>query len=917
MIPSDVVSPFRRIVAMFAARRHDADLNDEIQEHLDLIAQEHVRRGMSPDAARAAARREFGGIEPMKERYRDQRGLPFVDSLRQDLRFAGRTFVKAPGLMLVVLVTLALGIGANTAAFSVLNAVILRPLPLPHPEQLFVVAPPTPTAVPQRLSFSMFERLRDAAPAPAQIAATSRVAVMYAVEGASAPERVRTQLVSGEYFAALGVTASSGRLLTPADNRVPGGHPVAVISNQWWRRRFGAAPDVVGRQLLVNGTSFTVVGIAAAPFEGTWVDAPADLWIPLMMQHDVRYAQNYSSHGDDDTKPWVTQGSLEWLQGIGRASTADWPAVGAALKLAYQQGMAQQAAPFSADSPTRAFYLQRRITLNRFANGASNQRDRLVTPLLALLGMVGLILLVACANTANLLLARASARQREIAIRLSMGASRGRLVRQLLTESTMLVAAAAASGLIVARWFASVLMAGMTGSATAPALLDVRVLAFTAGVSFATAMLFGLLPAVRSVDVAVADTLRADARTMTRSGSRFSARELLVVGQVALSLVLVVGAALCARSLRYLSQVPLGFDVSHVVSVAMNTRAAHYEVRDLAALHARLIERVAALPGVRSAAVAECQLVAGCRNSSTIRVPGYDPPPGERLQVNEGHVGLGYFSTVGIPLIAGRDFEARDRAPCVKNISTGCDIPAAAIVNRALADRYFPGRDAVGQRFNYGGMQAIEIVGVVEDARVMSVQEPPTPTAFYPLREADAHAAALEVATLGDPAELVSAVRQALLAVEPSLPVSSVRPLSQQVGRNIDSERFIAALTAGFGMLALGLASFGLFGVMSYTVTGRTPELGVRLALGAQPVQVLWMVFRESLVVVAGGIAVGIPIVLIASRAIAGMLVGLDAADAGTIASAAGVLLAAAALAAFFPAWRASRVDPMAALRHE
>jgi ABC-type antimicrobial peptide transport system permease subunit len=272
---------------------------------------------------------------------------------------------------------------------------------------------------------------------------------------------------------------------------------------------------------------------------------------------------------------------------------------------------------------------------------------------------------------------------------------------------------------------------------------------------------------------------------------------------------------------------------------------------------------------------------------------------------------------VGIPIIAGRDFEVRDRAPCVKNASTGCDAPAAAVVNRAMVDRFFPGRDAVGQRFHYGGMQDIEIVGVVEDARVMAVQEPPVPTAFYPLRDADVHAAALEVATLADSSELVSAVRQALLDVEPSLPVSSVRPLSQQVSRNIDSERFIAALTAGFGLLALGLASFGLFGVMSYTVTGRTPELGVRLALGAQPAQVLWMVFKESLAVVAVGISVGIPIVLIASRAMAGMLVGLSAADAGTIAGAGGVLLASAALAAFFPAWRASRVDPMVALRHE
>jgi predicted permease len=530
--------------------------------------------------------------------------------------------------------------------------------------------------------------------------------------------------------------------------------------------------------------------------------------------------------------------------------------------------------------------------------------------------MVVLVLVIACANTANLLMARASARQREIAIRLSMGASRGRLVRQLLTESTVLAAAATGSGLVIARWFAGELMARMTGTTTAPALLDVRVLAFTAVVSVATAILFGILPALRTVDVGVADALKVDARTMVGGASRFTARQALVAGQIALSLVLVVGAALCARSLRFLSHVELGFDANHVVSVAINTRAARYETRDLPRLYARLIERVEALPGIRSAAVAECQLVAGCRNSSVITIRGYDPPPGERMRVWESHVGPHYFSTVGIPLIAGRDFDARDSAPCQRQAAQGCDAPAAAIVNHAMATHFFPGRGAVGQRFRYGA-QDIEIVGIVEDARVIAVQEAAAPMAFYPLRHTDVHATAFEVATLADPAGLVTEVRTALRDVEPSLPVSSVRTLSEQVGRNIDAERFIAALTAGFGALALGLASFGLFGVMSYTVARRTPELGVRLALGAQPIEVLWMVFRESLVVVMIGICAGLPMVVLGSRAIAGMLVGLVAADAATIVGAGAVLLAVACAASFFPAWRASRVDPMVALRHE
>jgi predicted permease len=906
-----------RVASLFETRHREAELTDEIQAHLDLLAEAHVRDGMAPAEARAAAHRDFGGVEQIKETYRDERGLPFIDALRQDLRFAIRTFLKAPGLTLVVVVTLALGIGANTATFSVLNAVLLRPLPVPEPAQLFVVSPPTPTAVPQRVSFPMFERLRAATPAPAAIASNSRVASMYAVINGGEPERASVHLVSGEYFSTLGVAASAGRLFTPSDNRVAGGHPVAVISDQWWRRRFGAAPDVVGRSLTVNGTTMTIVGIAQAGFSGTWVDTLVDLWIPLVMQHDLRYAQNYSSHDGDDTRPFVEQENIEWLQVIGRASPADWDRVGAALKLAYQQGVAQQAAPYSQDSLTRAFFLQQRIALEPFSRGASNQRARLTPPLFALLAMVVLVLLIACGNTANLLLARASARRREIAIRLSMGASRGRLVRQLLTESTMLAAVATGGGIAIARWFAAELMRNMTRNATsaAPDILDVRVLAFTAVVSIATALLFGFLPALRTVDVAVADTLRVDTRTMA-AGARFNARQALVACQVALSLVLVVGAALSARSVQYLSHVDLGFDAEHVMSVAINTRAGRYPEAALSALHARLIARVESLPGVRSAAASECQLVAGCRNSSGIRIDGYQPRDGERVNVLESHVGLRYFSTVGIRLAAGRDFGERDRAPCKRKSQISCDRPAAAIINQAMATRFFSERGAIGRIFRYG-TQDIEIVGIVEDARVSAVQEPSTPMAFYPLRDSDVHAAVIEVAAIGDPVAIAGELRKALLEVEPALPVSSVRTLSEQVSRNIDQERFVAGLTAAFGLLALGLASFGLFGVMSYSVARRTPELGVRLALGAPPLGVLWMVFRESLVLVAIGIGAGLPMVFGASRAIAGMLIGVGAADPATIAGASGVLLAVASAAAFLPAWRASRVDPMVALRHE
>ena len=485
---------------------------------------------------------------------------------------------------------------------------------------------------------------------------------------------------------------------------------------------------------MVNGTAMTIVGVAAAGFSGTWVDASVDLWIPLVMQHDLRYAQNYSSHDGDDTRPFAEQENIEWLQVIGRASPADLDRVGAALKLAYQQGVAQQAAPHhrilrpgrlsAAADRARAVQLR-----------ASNQRARL-TPLLPCCDGC-LVLRIASGKTSNLLRARAWARRSETAIRLSMGASRARIVRQLLTESTVLAAVATGGGVALAQAFATGLMQQMTRNAasSAPAILDVRVLAFTAVVSMATALLFGLLPALRTVDVGVADTLRIDTRTIA-TGARFTARQALVACQVALSLVLVVGAALCARSVRYLSQVDVGFDTDHVVSVAINTRAGGYSEAALPALYARLVARVESLPGVRSASASECQLVAGCRNSSGIRIDGYQARDGERISIQESHVGRRYFSTVGIRLIAGRDFDDRDQAPCKRTGPRPCDRPAAAIVNQSMATRFFSERGALGRVFHYGAQD----IDVGTSRTRASVRSGALDTvAFYPLRDSDVH----------------------------------------------------------------------------------------------------------------------------------------------------------------------------------
>jgi predicted permease len=906
---------------MFAPRRRDAELNDEIRTHLDLLADEHVRHGMSRRDARAAARREFGGVDQVKESYRDQRGLPLAEAFAQDLRYAARTFLKSPGFAAVIVLTLAVGIGGSTAIFSVLNAVLLRPLPVPNPDDLFLVNQQSSTQVPQRVSYLMFEHFRTVtpqdAPKPVLAAMTPMADLQGFVEGRRDPERFRVQLVSGEYFSMLELSPYLGRLFTVDDNQMTGAHPIAVVSHRFWQRRLGGMPTVLGQGITINGAHLTIVGVAPLGFSGLWMETPADLWIPLMMQHEVRYSQNVSSTGSSvRDAPWVRQGNIRWVQVVGRAKPAARPAIAAALNIPFQRDLAALADAASRDVRAqgliddlqgRARFLDQRLTLEPFLTGFSRQRDRLTNPLLALLAMVTLTLLIACANTANLLLSRASARAREIAIRLSIGASRARLVRQLLTESSLLVVLAAALGVVCAR-FASVELAAQlvrsgSGATLADVPLDGRVLGFTAFVSIATILLFGLVPAFRATRTELGLTLRTDARTM-RGGARMAMPKMLVAFQVALSLLLVVGAGLFARSLRELTRVNLGFEPDRVISVSINPRP--FPLDQLPGLYRRLTDRLEALPGVSAAAVSECQIASGCRSSGPLQLIGYTPGPGEDVRIERNVVGPGYLSTVGIRLIDGRAFTVRDAEGA----------PPVAIVNQTFARRYFAGRSAVGGRFNYGGIPT-EIVGVVNDARVAAVQQAPLPMAYLPLLQQNAWAYSLDVRTVGDPRRMISEIHRVLAEAEPTLLIDRVILLTDQVDRNLSQDRLVAGLTTIFGALALGLASFGLFGVMSYNVSRRTAELGVRLALGATRAGVLWIVLRESLVLVGIGLAVGIPAVFVASRLISGMLFAVPANDPATIAAATAVLATAATLAGAVPAWKASRVDPIVALRQE
>jgi len=904
-----------RCVATLRRSRRDADLAEEIGAHVAELTNEHLRRGLALHDARAAARREFGGVEQVKESYRDQQGVPLIDTLVQDIRYAWRSFRKSPGFVCAVVLSLGAGVGANAVVFTVLNAVLLTSLPVRHPNELVVVAPQTTAASGDlsaaRFSYQAFDLFRRVAPVPQSLAGMSRVARMYRRDGDRHDlQLTRVQLVSGEFFRVLGVSAVQGRVLLPQDDQPTDPHPFAVMSHSMWSRTFGADPAIVGRTFTINGRELTVVGVAPPGFSGVWLEAPADLWIPITLQSDVRYRQNYSASNSEPLKSWIPQDGIRWINVVGRVTAADRDRTSAAIATEFHRLVSGQAEHLG-DPAQRERLLQQRVVLRPFGQGFSIVRTNFALPLYVLLGMTALILLIACANAANLLLARATVRRREIAVRLSLGASRARIVRQLLTETALLAALAGACGLLLAVWLPDLLVqTALADVSPFRVAVDVRVVAFSVGAALSTLILSGLAPAFRTTRVPPGIALRAT--TARGAGAQPRVQRLLVACQVAFSLVLLVSAGLFVRTLRNYADVDLGFSQEHVLTASLNLTAAGYSPDRIPALSHALIDRLAALPGVTSASAAACGLADGCRSVSDITIDGYQPAPGEAVQVQENRVSPDYFATTGMRVTEGRAFTSADREGSQK----------VAIVNRAMARQYFGNRSALGRRFWYGPLtasarrDAFVIVGVVEDARVNRVQQAAVPMAFYPMDQF-ADLGVVDVRTAADPRASLADLRRTIVDVAPDVPIVSVSVLSDRVARNLSQQRLLAVLTTAFGVLAAALAAFGLFGVMSYGVVQRTSEFGIRMALGAPRTTVLAHVLRDAATIVAVGLVVGVPIVLAASRLLTAMLFGVAATDPATLGASVATLLAVAILSASVPAWRASRVDPAVALRQE
>jgi predicted permease len=879
----------------FRRRQRDAELDAEIRSHLDEAIRDRIERGESAEQACINAQREFGNVGLVKEVTREVWGWAALERLLQDLRFGVRMLRKNPGFTLIAVLTLALGIGANTAIFSLIDVVLLKLLPVKDPTQLVVLAkrreagPIGPT-----FSYPLYQDLHERNQVFAGILAYSGVALNLSGNGQT--ERVAGELVSGNFFAVLGVQPLLGRVFSDADNQAPGAHPVAILSHNCWQRRFASNPGVVGETVRLNSYPFMVVGIAPPGFFGVEVGAAPEVWVPIMMQPQV-----------SEQKGRLQMRNNFWVKLIARLKPGVSEQQAQAATEALYQQINREAPGLSPGA--RGYLLQQQLQLRPASQGLSSLRGQFKQPLLILMGVVGLVLLIACANLANLLLARATVRQKEIAVRLALGASRARLVAQLLTESLLLSFLGGLVGLFFAFWATNFLLSFLSQARfTLELQPDLRVLGFNLGVAVLTGILFGLAPALQATRPNLIETLKNEIPTLSGGGSRFELRKLLVVSQVALSLLLLIGAGLFVRTLQNLKGIDLGFRADKVLLLSLNPGLNGYNPEQVKSFYAQLLERVNTLPGVQSASFADMPLMGGAWIDG-LEVEGFKGAAGQDMTVSAKNVEPKFFETMGIQLRLGRDFSVQDVA----------NAPKVAIINETLARDFFGNDNPLGQRIGVGEKPQREIIGVIKDTKYGDLKKQAPRTVYIPLAQTAILGAerTLHVRTAGEPTNLIAAIRHEVETLDKNLPVYNVRTFTELVAQSIYQERLIATLSGFFGLLALLLASLGLYGVMAYAVARRTREIGIRMALGATPGTLLRLVVGQGLKLVLAGVVLGLLGAVALTRLITGLLFGVSPTDPLTFAVIAGVLLLAALLACWIPARRAMKVDPQIALRTE
>jgi predicted permease len=907
----------QRLRYLFRRRRFDADLAEEMEFHRAMTQREMEGRGESSDDAARASRRAFGSTLLARDQIGDVLVWPWLQDAVRDLRYAARSLRRTPGFAAIAIGTLALGIGANTAIFSLLHAVLLRPLPVRDPQHLVFFGAATatgstrflPDGPTQLFSYSFFRDFRRASDAFSDVAAIHSIEfdTHGRVANGTVFERIKVELVSGSYFNTLGLNAVVGRTLADRDDEIPGGHPVAVASYSWWQQHFGGGPSTTEATVSINSRIYTVVGVAPRGFSGVTVGQAPDLWVPLAMEKDISPGWNgledpmfQSLHLIARLKPCVS---------VAQAQTETT----LRLRRILMSYLGSQPSERQIDHLAHAS-----VNLTSAVAGRSGLRAKFSSPLKLLMAVVAVVLLIACANVANLLLARSTARRREIGVRISLGAGRLRLVRQLLAEGLLLGLGGAVLGVALASGAGRLLIAMVsTGPDPVPLAIapDVAVLGFTLAAMLLTVAIFSVGPALQATRLELVASLKEGGRgASSRSHTRMA--RVLVVAQIALSLVLIAGAALFLRSLANLMKIDTGFDKENVLVASVDPAAAGYQVGPgLNATMDRIEERVAQGPGIRGASFAFFVFNGGSWSTDDIAISGRQRSPSDD-SVDLNLVGPQYLDVMRMPIVSGRGLSARDAEAS----------PKVAVINQTMARMYFGDASPLGRTFTVNDdeqhgdphqWENIEVIGVAKDAKYTTLEEEQMPAAFLPHAQHQRNFLyTLVVRYSGTPAAIVPEIRRAIAAVDPNLPIGETTTLARMVDDSVLSKRAVAQLSAVFGLLAALLACIGIYGVTSYGITRRTNEFGIRMALGAGRSDVLWLVLGEVLRLGLAGVVVGMVLALAAARFVSSLLFGLSPYDPAALGIGLFAMLAVALLAGYAPAARATRVDPVSALRH-
>jgi len=893
-----------RIRSLFRRGAVEDELDEELHDHLERRTEEGVASGLSVEEARRTALLELGGIEQRKEECRDMRRVRRLEEFFQDIRYGFRLLRKNPGFSAVVILALALGLGANTALFSLFNTVLLGALPVQHPEQLVVLSTVNENSDSiTSFSYPMYRELRDKNAVFSGMIAQAGVEMNASYAGQS--EKARGEVVTGNYFETLGVRPWRGRLFSQADDRIPGAHPVAVLSYEYWQRRFGGDPGIVGGKLILNNRPMTVIGITPPGFYGTDLSEVTDIRLPMMMVTVFRpFPPNR-----------LQNSGHQWMEVLARRKpNVSVAQAEAGLDFIYRQvhDAEIQQLPARITAYDKRVARTSHVKLLPGSQGLRQLQEQFSHALLILFGITLIILLITCANLANLFLARNAARSREIAMRLALGATRRRLMRQWLTESLLFALLGGGLGVIVAIWTQSALLHFLPASERANlgrTTLDPAVFAFALAAAVATAIVFGIIPALQISRNSLAPQ-QGDPRLAQSDMSARRFRGALILLQIALSLPLLIGAGLFLHSLRNLKTIAPGFDENRVVLTSLNPSLNGYPQERIRTLYDQFLARARALPGVRSAALATGVVLSGGWDEINVNVEGYQPREGEDMSPYSNIVSPDYFGTMRIPMVAGRDFNEHD------NLKSG----SVGIINQTMARYFFGNRNPIGKKFgtDSGTPPDIEIIGVVQDAKYVSLKEKQKRHFYVPVaQQPRLFDMTLHLRTNGDARPVVSLLRKTLQKIDPNVPLYNVSTLEIQLDDSLARDRLITWLSTAFGVLATLLATMGLYGVIAFSVAQRTREIGIRMALGAQRFDVLRLVLQQVAFLVLGGLALGTFISLGGIRAVGTLLYGIEATDPFAFLGAAAVLLVAAALAAFSPARRATRVNPTVALRYE